>query len=81
MGTSLIRWLTALVAVLASFGVLNSMLMLTRERVHDLGVFKAAGAKTRPRRLVLKGWSLSRSRPRAWLEAVSGALGWPVRRL
>lgn len=41
--TSLIRLLTLLVAVLAGLGVLNSVLMLTRERVHDLGIFKAIG--------------------------------------
>ena len=41
--TSLIRLLTILVAVLAGLGVLNSVLMLTRERVHDLGIFKALG--------------------------------------
>jgi putative ABC transport system permease protein len=41
--TSLIRLLTALVAVLAGLGVLNATLMLTRERVHDLGVYKAIG--------------------------------------
>ncbi len=39
----LFRWLTALVAALAALGVLNAALMATRERVHDLGVFKAVG--------------------------------------
>lgn len=32
-----------LIAVLAALGVLNSVLMATRERVHDLGVYKAVG--------------------------------------
>jgi putative ABC transport system permease protein len=41
--TSLIRLLTILVAVLAGLGVLNSVLMLARNRVHDLGIFKAVG--------------------------------------
>ncbi len=41
--TSLIRLLTILVAVLAGLGVLNAVLMLARERVHDLGVCKAIG--------------------------------------
>jgi putative ABC transport system permease protein len=41
--TSLIRLLTVLVAVLAGLGVLNATLTLTRERVHDLGVYKAVG--------------------------------------
>jgi putative ABC transport system permease protein len=40
---SLVRLLTELIAVLAGLGVLTSMLMLTRERVHDLGIFKALG--------------------------------------
>jgi putative ABC transport system permease protein len=40
---SLIQALTALVIVLAGLGVLNSVLMAARERVHDLGIFKALG--------------------------------------
>jgi putative ABC transport system permease protein len=44
---SLIRLLTLLLAVLAGLGVLNSVLMVTRERVHDLGVFKAVGMTPR----------------------------------
>lgn len=45
--TSLIRLLTIMVAVLAGLGVLNTVLMLTRERVHDLGIFKAVGMTPR----------------------------------
>ena len=37
---SLIQTLTALIAVLAGLGVLNSVLMATRERVDDLGIVK-----------------------------------------
>jgi putative ABC transport system permease protein len=33
--------------VLAGLGVLTSVLMLTRERVHDLGIFKALGMTPR----------------------------------
>jgi putative ABC transport system permease protein len=44
---SLIRMLTVLIAVLAGLGVLNSVLMVTRERVHDLGIFKALGMTPR----------------------------------
>ncbi len=43
LDTSLIRLLTILVAVLAGLGVLSCVLMLARERVHDLGIFKAIG--------------------------------------
>lgn len=45
--TSLIRLLTIMVAVLAGLGVLNTVLMLTRERIHDLGIFKAVGMTPR----------------------------------
>jgi putative ABC transport system permease protein len=41
--SSYFRLLAILVAVLAALGVLNSVLMATRERLHDLGVFKALG--------------------------------------
>jgi putative ABC transport system permease protein len=40
---SLITILTAGLAVVAGLGVLNTVLLQTRERVHDLGVFKAVG--------------------------------------
>jgi putative ABC transport system permease protein len=45
--TSLFRWLAVLVGALAGLGVLNAALMATRERVHDLGVFKAVGMTPR----------------------------------
>jgi putative ABC transport system permease protein len=41
--TSLIRLLTIIVAVLAGLGVLSCVLILARDRVHDLGIFKAIG--------------------------------------
>lgn len=44
---SLIQTLTVLIAVLAGLGVLNSVLTATRERVHDLGIFKALGMTPR----------------------------------
>jgi putative ABC transport system permease protein len=45
IATSLIALLAAMVAISASLGVLNTVLMSTRERVHDLGVFKALGMR------------------------------------
>ncbi|MFK0105012.1 ABC transporter permease [Streptomyces sp. NPDC091217] len=45
VATSLITLLAAMVTVGASLGVLNTVLMSTRERVHDLGVFKALGMR------------------------------------
>jgi len=41
--TSLMQLLAILVAMLAGLGVLSSVLMLARGRVHDLGIFKAIG--------------------------------------
>jgi hypothetical protein len=43
IGASLVRRLTPLMAILAGLGVFSWVLMLARERVHDLGVFKALG--------------------------------------
>ncbi len=40
---SLIGTLTLLLAIVAGLGVLNTIVLHTRERVHDLGVFKAVG--------------------------------------
>jgi putative ABC transport system permease protein len=47
LDTSLFAWLTVLVGVLAGLGVLDAALLATRERVHDLGVFKAVGMTPR----------------------------------
>jgi putative ABC transport system permease protein len=45
--SSYFRLLALLIAVVAALGVLNSVLMATRERAHDLGVFKAIGMTPR----------------------------------
>jgi putative ABC transport system permease protein len=57
--TSLIRLLTALVAVLAGLGVLNATLMLTRERVHYLGVYKAVGMTPRQTIAMVTCWAIA----------------------
>jgi putative ABC transport system permease protein len=44
---SLIALLTLMMAVVAGLGVFNTVLLGTRERVHDLGVFKAVGMAPR----------------------------------
>ncbi len=41
--SSYFHLLAILIAVLAALGVFNSVLMATRERLHDLGIFKALG--------------------------------------
>jgi putative ABC transport system permease protein len=43
----LIGTLTLLLAVVAGLGVLNTVVLHTRERVHDLGIFKAVGMTPR----------------------------------
>jgi putative ABC transport system permease protein len=43
----LVGALTLLIAVVAGFGVLNTVVLQTRERAHDLGVFKAVGMTPR----------------------------------
>ena len=43
----LVGALTLLIAVVAGLGVLNTVVLQTRERVHDLGVFKALGMTPR----------------------------------
>ena len=43
----LIGTLTLLLAIAAGLGVLNTVVLQTRERVHDLGVFKAIGMTPR----------------------------------
>jgi putative ABC transport system permease protein len=56
--TSLIQLLTLLVAVLAALGVLNAVLMVTRERVHDLGVYKAVGMTPRQVIAMVTCWAV-----------------------
>ena len=43
----LIGTLTLMLAIVAGLGVLNTVVLSTRERVHDLGVFKAVGMTPR----------------------------------
>ncbi len=43
----LIGTLTLLLALVAGLGVLNTVVLNTRDRVHDLGVFKAVGMTPR----------------------------------
>ena len=44
---SLIGALTVLLALVAGLGVLNTVVLHTRERIHDLGIFKAIGMTPR----------------------------------
>lgn len=54
--TALIILLTLLLAVVAGLGVLNTVILHTRERVHDLGVFKAVGMTPRQTLVVVTCW-------------------------
>lgn len=48
--------LTLLIASVAGLGVLNTMVLQTRERVHDLGVFKAIGMTPRQTIAMVLSW-------------------------
>ncbi|MFZ0755950.1 MAG: ABC transporter permease, partial [Trebonia sp.] len=45
IASELIGLLSLMVAIAAGLGVLNTVLMTTRDRVHDLGVFKSLGMR------------------------------------
>jgi putative ABC transport system permease protein len=45
IASGLVGLLALMVAIAAGLGVLNTVLMTTRDRVHDLGVFKALGMR------------------------------------
>jgi putative ABC transport system permease protein len=53
---SLITILTLGLAVVAGLGVLNTVVLQTRERVHDLGVFKAIGMTPRQTIAMVVSW-------------------------
>jgi len=52
----LISLLTLLIASVAGLGVLNTVVLQTRERVHDLGVFKAIGMTPRQTIAMVLSW-------------------------
>ncbi|HEY2077681.1 MAG TPA: ABC transporter permease, partial [Streptosporangiaceae bacterium] len=54
--TALIALLTVLLAVVAGLGVLNTVLLHTRERVHDLGIFRAVGMTPRQTIVMVVCW-------------------------
>ena len=56
---SLIALLTLMMAVVAGLGVLNTVLLGTRERVHDLGVFKAMGMTPRQTIAMVMCWAVA----------------------
>ena len=60
--TGLIGTLILLLAIVAGLGVLNTVVLHTRERVHDLGVFKAVGMTPRQTIAMVVCW-VGRDRP------------------
>jgi putative ABC transport system permease protein len=52
----LIGTLTLLLAAVAGLGVLNTVVLQTRERVHDLGIFKAVGMTPRQTTTMVICW-------------------------
>jgi putative ABC transport system permease protein len=53
---SLIALLTLMMAVVAGLGVLNTVLLGTRDRVHDIGIFKAVGMTPRQTIAMVMCW-------------------------
>ena len=54
--TTLIALLTLLLAAVAGLGVLNTVLLQTRERVHDIGIFRAVGMTPRQTIVMVICW-------------------------
>ncbi|MBL7518199.1 ABC transporter permease, partial [Frankia sp. CNm7] len=69
--TSLIATLTLLIVAVAVLGVLNTVVLDTRERVHDLGVYKALGMT--PRQTIAMVVTSA-----AGIGAVAGLVGVPL---
>jgi putative ABC transport system permease protein len=69
--SALVRLLTEPIAVFAGLGVLTSVLMLTRERVHDLGIFKALGMTPRQTASMVICWVIAPA-------VAAGAIAIPV---
>jgi putative ABC transport system permease protein len=69
--TSLIAFLTIMLAVAAGLGVLNTVVVHTRERAHDLGIFKAVGMTPRQTVAMVVCWT-------AGTGLVAGIVGVPV---
>jgi ABC-type Fe3+/spermidine/putrescine transport system ATPase subunit len=58
-GQALVHWMTILVAVVAGLGVLSAVVMLARQRGHDLGVCKAIGMTPRQVVTMIVCWVLA----------------------
>jgi putative ABC transport system permease protein len=56
---ALVRRFTVLVAVVAGLGVLSAVVMLARQRAHDLGVCKAIGMTPRQVMTMITSWVLA----------------------
>jgi putative ABC transport system permease protein len=69
--TSLIAFLTIMLAVAAGLGVLNTVVVHTRERAHDLGIFKAVGMTPGQTIAMVVCWT-------AGTGLVAGVIGVPV---
>jgi len=72
--TSYIRVLTLMLAGLAGLGAANSVLLATRERVHDLGVLKAVGMTPRQTLAMVACWVVAPAIGAAVLALPSGML-------
>ena len=63
---ALVHRLAVMVAIIAALGVLTTVLMLARQRVHDLGIYKAIGMTPRQIVAMIVSWVIA--------PAIAGAL-------
>jgi putative ABC transport system permease protein len=56
IASALIGLLSLMVAIAAGLGVLNTVLMTTRDRVHDLGIYKALGMRPQQMLVMVICW-------------------------
>jgi putative ABC transport system permease protein len=68
----LIGTLTLLLAIVAGLGVLNTVVLNTRDRVHDLGIFKAIGMTPRQTIAMVICWVAGIGLVAGWLAVPAG---------
>jgi putative ABC transport system permease protein len=74
VASTLIGMLTLMIVVVAGLGVLNTVLLSTRERTHDLGVFKALGMTPRELTAMVVCWVAAPALVAALIAAPVGSI-------
>jgi putative ABC transport system permease protein len=71
---ALVHRLTLLVTIVAALGVVTTVLMLARQRVHDLGVYKAIGMTPREIIVTIVSWLIAPAIVAALIAIPAGVL-------